>query len=113
MPKRILVLSASVGAGHMRAAQAVELALKEVAPDAHVENVDVLTLTNALFRRLYGSAYLDLVNKAPHVLGYFYDMMDRPRRAGSRGGQPWGGGGKDNPPKLEGVPPSKPGGGIF
>ena len=36
------------------------------------------------FRRLYGSAYLDLVNKAPHVLGYFYDMMDRPRRADSR-----------------------------
>jgi processive 1,2-diacylglycerol beta-glucosyltransferase len=82
--RRILVLSASVGAGHMRAAQAVELALKELAPDAHVENVDVLTLTNALFRRLYGSAYLDLVNKAPHVLGYFYDMMDRPRRADSK-----------------------------
>jgi processive 1,2-diacylglycerol beta-glucosyltransferase len=68
----------------MRAAQAVELALKQLAPDAHVENVDVLTLTNALFRRLYGSAYLDLVNKAPHVLGYFYDMMDRPRRADSK-----------------------------
>src|SRR5712672_2198692 len=83
MPQRILVLSASVGAGHMRAAQAVELALKELAPDAHVENVDVLTLTNSVFRRLYGSAYLDLVNKAPHVLGYFYDMMDRPRRAHS------------------------------
>jgi processive 1,2-diacylglycerol beta-glucosyltransferase len=49
-----------------------------------VENVDVLSLTNALFRRAYGSAYLDLVNKAPHVLGYFYDMMDRPRRADSR-----------------------------
>jgi processive 1,2-diacylglycerol beta-glucosyltransferase len=25
-----------------------------------------------------------LVNKAPHVLGYFYDYMDKPRRAGSR-----------------------------
>jgi processive 1,2-diacylglycerol beta-glucosyltransferase len=84
MPKHILVLSASVGAGHMRAAQAVELALRELAPDAHVENVDVLTLTNALFRRLYGSAYLDLVNRAPHVLGYFYDMMDRPRPPRSR-----------------------------
>ena len=56
MGKRILVLSAAVGAGHLRAAQAVELALKEMAPDAHVENVDVLTLTNALFRRLYGTS---------------------------------------------------------
>jgi processive 1,2-diacylglycerol beta-glucosyltransferase len=83
MPRQILVLSAAVGAGHLRAAQAVELALKELDPAANVQNVDVLTLTNALFRRLYGSAYLDLVNKAPHVLGYFYDMMDRPRRADS------------------------------
>jgi processive 1,2-diacylglycerol beta-glucosyltransferase len=42
----------------------------------------VLTLTNAAFRHVYGRAYLDLVNKAPHVLGYFYDMMDKPSRSG-------------------------------
>src|SRR5687767_7816651 len=83
MAARILILSASVGAGHMRAAQAVELALKETAPDAVVKNLDVLTLTNAPFRKIYGEAYLDLVNKAPHVLGYFYDHMDKPRRARS------------------------------
>lgn len=83
MGARVLVLSASVGAGHLRAAQAVELALQSLAPDAHVRNVDVLTLTNAPFRKLYGEAYLDLVNKAPHVLGYFYDMLDKPRRAKS------------------------------
>src|SRR5947209_10755390 len=82
MPPRILVLSASVGAGHLRAAQAVELALRQTVPEATVKNVDVLQLTNAAFRRLYGKAYLDLVNKAPHVLGYFYDMMDRPSRSG-------------------------------
>jgi processive 1,2-diacylglycerol beta-glucosyltransferase len=80
---RILVLSASVGAGHLRAAQAVELALRELAPEAVVRNLDVLELTNAAFRRVYGKAYLDLVNRAPHVLGYFYDLLDRPRRPGS------------------------------
>ena len=83
MPAKILVLSASVGAGHLRAAQAVELALKQLAPDAEVRNVDVLTLTNAAFRKLYGEAYLDLVNKAPHVLGFFYDLMDRPKKPNS------------------------------
>src|SRR5207244_7975419 len=82
-PPRLLVLSASVGAGHLRAAQAVEAALREVAPEATVRNVDVLQLTNAAFRRLYGKAYLDLVNKVPHVLGYFYDLLDQPRRPGS------------------------------
>jgi processive 1,2-diacylglycerol beta-glucosyltransferase len=81
---RILVLSAAVGAGHLRAAQAVELALREVVPDATVANLDVLEMTNAAFRRLYAKAYLDLVNKAPHVLGYFYDLLDKPRGATSR-----------------------------
>jgi processive 1,2-diacylglycerol beta-glucosyltransferase len=78
MGKRILVLSASVGAGHMRAAQAVEAALRELAPDATIQNIDILTLTNTAFRRVYGKAYLDLVNKAPHVLGFVYDLMDKP-----------------------------------
>jgi processive 1,2-diacylglycerol beta-glucosyltransferase len=85
MSKRILILSASVGAGHFRAAQAVELALREVAPPGSViKNIDVLSLTNIAFRKLYGSAYLDLVNKAPHVLGLFYDYMDKPRRKDSK-----------------------------
>ena len=84
MPQRILVLSASVGAGHMRAAQAVELALRQVAPQAEVKNLDILTLTNPAFRKVYGESYLDLVNKAPHVLGFFYDMMDKPRGPRSR-----------------------------
>lgn len=78
--KRILVLSASVGAGHMRAAQAVELALKELAPDTEVRNLDILTLTNAAFRRVYSKSYFDLVNSAPHVLGYLYDLFDRPSK---------------------------------
>ena len=79
MPLRILVLSASVGAGHLRAAEAVELALRQMLPDATVRNVDVLEMTNRLFKRVYGQFYLDLVNKAPHALGYFYDMLDQPR----------------------------------
>lgn len=81
---RVLVLSASVGAGHLRAAEAVEAALHESAPHAVVKNLDVLEMTNALFRQLYGRFYLDLINLAPHALGYFYDMLDQPSRAGKR-----------------------------
>ena len=82
MPPRILVLSASVGAGHLRAAEAVELALRQVVPDATVRNIDVLEMTNRLFKRVYGEFYLDLVNKAPHALGYFYDLLDQPSSTG-------------------------------
>jgi processive 1,2-diacylglycerol beta-glucosyltransferase len=68
MSRRVLILSASVGAGHLRAAEAVELAVRELDPQALVENVDLLKLTNAVFRLVYGQAYLDLANKLPHVL---------------------------------------------
>ncbi|MFH1724683.1 MAG: glycosyltransferase [Elusimicrobiota bacterium] len=82
--RKILILSTSVGAGHRRAAEAVELALTETAPDAAVANLDVLELTNATFRRLYKKAYMDLAERAPHVVGYLYDLLDRPRSARSK-----------------------------
>jgi processive 1,2-diacylglycerol beta-glucosyltransferase len=84
---RILILTASVGAGHIRAAEAVELALRQLAPDAVVRNVDLMTCATAGFRRLYSRAYLDLVSKAPHLLGYFYDLSDRPFSAKRAGDQ--------------------------
>jgi processive 1,2-diacylglycerol beta-glucosyltransferase len=84
-PPRILILSVSAGAGHLRAAQAVELALKELAPQAVVRNIDVLDLTNATFRRIYGRTYLDLFNHVPHLLGYLYDVLDRSNRRNRTG----------------------------
>jgi processive 1,2-diacylglycerol beta-glucosyltransferase len=51
--------------------------LSELDPSAVVKNIDVLDFTNAAFRRLYARSYLDLVNRAPYALGYFYDMLDR------------------------------------
>jgi processive 1,2-diacylglycerol beta-glucosyltransferase len=82
MAPRILILSASVGAGHIRAAEAVEQACKQMLPDATVRNLDILEMTNRVFRRIYGQFYLDLINKAPHVLGYFYDLLDQPSKSG-------------------------------
>jgi processive 1,2-diacylglycerol beta-glucosyltransferase len=62
----------------------LELALRALVPNAFVKNLDVLELTNKTFRRLYGQAYLDLVDRAPHVLGYLYDLLDRPRSQSQR-----------------------------
>jgi processive 1,2-diacylglycerol beta-glucosyltransferase len=78
MSPRILILTASVGAGHNRAAQAVELALREICPQATVNNVDVMDLTNAVFRRFYARTYFDVVAAAPHFVGYLYDRLDKP-----------------------------------
>lgn len=78
MFKKALILSASVGAGHMRAAEALEKAFKQQSAAAEIRNVDVLEYTNPLFRRLYGKAYLDMVNAMPEVLGWIYDSLDKP-----------------------------------
>jgi processive 1,2-diacylglycerol beta-glucosyltransferase len=77
--KRILILSASVGSGHVRAAEAIELALQEIAPGLTLKNVDVLSLASSAFRRIYGKGYLDVARRAPHLLGYVYDLLDRPQ----------------------------------
>ena len=75
---RVLILSASAGAGHMRAADALERAFRQARAAAEVRHVDVLQLTNKLFHRLYAQTYLDMVNSSPELLGWIYDYMDTP-----------------------------------
>lgn len=75
---RVLILSASAGAGHLRAAQAVERALEETGAAGKVRNVDTLDYTNPLFKRLYSKTYIDMVNKTPELLGWLYDHLDKP-----------------------------------
>ena len=80
MFKKVLILSASVGAGHVRAAQAVEKAFREMHAAQELQSIDTLTYTNRVFRHLMAQTYLDLVNSAPGILGWLYDYMDRPWR---------------------------------
>lgn len=82
MLKRVLLLSASAGAGHVRAAQALERAFAEIGEETgerrEVHHFDILNYTNKVFRHLYSKAYIDLVNKMPEVPGWFYDKLDKP-----------------------------------
>lgn len=80
MLNKVLLLSASAGAGHLRAAEAIEKAFKQAKNAASMEvlHVDVLNYTNKLFRHLYSKAYIDLVNRMPEVPGWFYDKLDKP-----------------------------------
>jgi processive 1,2-diacylglycerol beta-glucosyltransferase len=78
MANKVLLLSASAGAGHVRAAEALEKAFKESSAETEVRHVDVLNYTNKIFRHLYSQAYIDLVNKMPEVPGWIYDKLDTP-----------------------------------
>lgn len=76
-PMNILILHASVGAGHTRAAKAVAAALALEAPDANAVVVDALDLARPLFKRVYATGYLDLVNRAPALFGWLFEVTDR------------------------------------
>jgi processive 1,2-diacylglycerol beta-glucosyltransferase len=79
MLRKVLLLSASAGAGHVRAAQAIEKAFNQTSHgELEVQHVDVLDYTNKVFRHFYSKAYIDLVNKMPELPGWLYDQLDKP-----------------------------------
>ncbi|MEK6282561.1 MAG: glycosyltransferase [Acidobacteriota bacterium] len=78
MQMKVLLLSASAGAGHVRAAEAIEKAFHEEGVVGEVRHVDTLQFTNKVFRHLYSKAYIELVNKMPEVPGWVYDKLDTP-----------------------------------
>ena len=73
--KKILLLSVSAGAGHMRAAQAIEAyAARDDGTGlaAKARHLDVMDFVTPAFRKLYTDFYIKLVNKAPVLWGYLY-----------------------------------------
>ncbi len=72
----VMILSAASGAGHVRAAEALAAAF--AARGEAARHIEVLKYTNPLFRRLYSDLYVDLVNKRPDLLGWMYNVLDRP-----------------------------------
>ena len=72
---RILILHASVGLGHRRAAEALGRAFAlRGAGQVWIE--DTLAHGPALFRQLYAGSYLELSEKAPALWAYFYERSD-------------------------------------
>lgn len=74
---RVLILSASSGAGHVRAAQALEKAFRAQG-NCEVEHIDALQHVTKLFQRLYDKAYIRMVRRAPDLMGLLYEQTDKP-----------------------------------
>jgi processive 1,2-diacylglycerol beta-glucosyltransferase len=78
--KKLLILSVSAGAGHVRAAQAVEAAARAATPSLDPTHLDLLSIAPADFRKFYGAQYLKLVEALPQLWSYLYSKTDRPSR---------------------------------
>lgn len=72
-PLRILVFSASFGAGHLKAAEAMIEAIKNVEPTAEIVHEDFMMLINRTLNHLIRASYIKLIKRAPEIWGKFYN----------------------------------------
>ncbi len=74
---RLLILAASAGAGHNRAAEALKAACAEYHPQVAVDWADALKYTPRLFRRFYEQSYLWMASHAPTLYGLMYKLTGK------------------------------------
>lgn len=82
MTRRILLLSVSAGAGHVRAADALEATIASLAADGldvEARHLDVMDFVPSSFRRIYADFYLGLITRYPRLWGMLYRITDDAR----------------------------------
>ena len=72
---KILIISASIGGGHVAAACALEEAFADYPCD--VEHIDLLDFTSRAFRRLFRDTYLRLLKSVPDFVDWFGKRLDK------------------------------------
>lgn len=70
--KHILILSASTGAGHTRAGEALKESAKYYAPNITVRHIDMATILSSPARHLLIDSYNTLAGRYPNAWGWFY-----------------------------------------
>lgn len=71
---RVLLLTSTLGSGHLRAAQAVEAALLERSPTPTVQTIDFWSLMDAGVAQTMRLAYLRLVQERPELYDRIYRL---------------------------------------
>jgi processive 1,2-diacylglycerol beta-glucosyltransferase len=74
---RIAIFSVSAGAGHVRAAQAIEAAAAAY-PGVEATHVDLMSIVNTPFRKVYADGYLRVVRHSPATWRRMYALTDAP-----------------------------------
>jgi len=74
---KILVIYATAGAGHRKAAEAIYNALKEI-PGHDTRLVDVLDYSSRFYQVMYSRTYTFLITKIPWFWGGVFKLLDIP-----------------------------------
>lgn len=71
-PLRVLVFSATYGAGHVKAAEALIAAIRINDSEVEIIHEDAIALINKGLNHLLRSSYIGLIKHAPKIWGKFY-----------------------------------------
>ncbi|HOQ00149.1 MAG TPA: glycosyltransferase [Acetivibrio clariflavus] len=73
----VLYLSISMGAGHLKAAEALKEYVEQRYPDSRSQIVDTFKYVNPIVHKLFVDGYLSLIRNIPCVYGALYRMSER------------------------------------
>ena len=74
---KVLILSATTGGGHMRAANALKDYIMEQEPDSIVKIEDTIEYASPLLNKAVTEGYVYMATKTPKMYGSFYRTTDK------------------------------------
>lgn len=77
MSKKIIVLYASVGGGHFKAAEAIRNYILENHQDCEVEMLDALKYTNKAIDKIVINSYVNMARYSPELWGDIYKFSEK------------------------------------
>ncbi|MDI6703603.1 MAG: glycosyltransferase [bacterium] len=73
LKKRVLLLTMSVGMGHLQSAEAIKKGIAEICQESEIRLFDPLAYTNPKFANFINNYYLWMIKVIPGFWGFIYD----------------------------------------
>jgi len=77
MSKKVVILYASVGGGHFKAAEAIKNYIIENKNDCEVEMLDALKYTNKAIDKIIINSYVNMARYSPELWGDIYKLSEK------------------------------------
>lgn len=82
---KVLIFSVSVGAGHMRTAEALREAAGSLYPGAEIRILDTFRYASPFLGKLVLGAYMEMLKKSPLLYGFLYRQAEHGKPLSGKG----------------------------
>jgi len=76
MTKKVLIVYATGGMGHVTSARAIEEAFRQKYPDVETKNVDVIDFATKVYKKVFVDGYNLVSAKTPELWGWLYRQFN-------------------------------------